>query len=276
MEEQDADAVDVALDGGFAAREQLGREVERRARHPARPDVTIGVPQAARAEVHEDDASAFFAHHVAGLDVAMDEAGGMRRGERAAQLAADQGRFARAERALRFEQRFERPPAHELHRQADAAFVFLGAVDVDDVGVADAGHDAAFVQHPRGNLIECAAGARPQQLQRDVAMQGIAGAIDLAERAFADLFDQRESAPRAERHTGGPVVRAIAGQSTAACSSTAAEISVEGGRLGSLPLPRRGLAAAGGGWAASDWCENLRAPRLLPRRACDVALPCRQ
>ena len=77
--------------------EHFGRQVERRAGE-ARDAARAGVAQLAGAEVHQDDAAALLAHHVLRLDVAMDEAGAVDGGERAAQILADERRFARAER----------------------------------------------------------------------------------------------------------------------------------------------------------------------------------
>ena len=64
----------------------------------------------------------------------MDETGAVDGGDRAAQLAADERRLARAERPLRLEDGLERPPLDELHPQADAPVVLFGAVDRDDAG----------------------------------------------------------------------------------------------------------------------------------------------
>jgi hypothetical protein len=90
----------------------------------------------------------------------------------------------------------------------------------------------------------------------------IAGAIDLAERAFTDFFDQRESAPRAERHTGGPVVLAIAGHRGGVfvdgggdqCGRRAVRIAA----AATAAADERGLAAAGGDSGGFGLIESLR------------------
>ena len=51
---------------------------------------------------------------------------------------------ARGKRRPVAERLFERPALDELHPQADAAVDALGAVDRDDVRMADAGEETAF------------------------------------------------------------------------------------------------------------------------------------
>src|SRR5438128_437395 len=78
---------------------------------------------AARAEIHEHDAAAVGAHDVLRLDVAMQKARRMNGRERAAQVDANCGRLARAERTRGSELLLERDAAHELHPEADAVVV---------------------------------------------------------------------------------------------------------------------------------------------------------
>ena len=153
MEQQDAEAVDVALRRGVGAGEHFRREVERRAGDRRGLDRLVVLEQQAGAEVHQHQAAAFFADDVLRLDVAMDEAGGVDGGERPAQVLAEQRGFAAAERALPLEQLLERVAADELHPQPDAAVVGVDAVHGDDVAVADARQQAAFVQHLGGEQL---------------------------------------------------------------------------------------------------------------------------
>ena len=115
VEQQDAEAVDLARRRRRAPLEQLGRHVERRAEQVARRRA-FGVARAA--EVHQDDAAADLAHHVVRLDVAVQEAGGVQRGERPAQVEPDARRLARAHRALRIDEVGERAALDELHPDA--------------------------------------------------------------------------------------------------------------------------------------------------------------
>ena len=69
--------------------------------------------------------------------------------ERRAQIQADEGRFARAKRAARLDGLLERLAAHELHPQADAAVVLLGAVHLDDVRMTHAREPPRLFEQPR-------------------------------------------------------------------------------------------------------------------------------
>ena len=172
-----------------------GDEVERRAGDRGGLDGFVVLEQQAGAEVHQHEAAALFADDVLRLDVAMDEAGGVDRGQRPAQVLAEQRRLAAAERALPLQQLLEGVAADELHPQPDAAVVGVDAVHGDDVAVADAGQEAAFVQHLGGEQLR-GSPARPQELHGDVAAQRfVEGAVDLAVDAGADALLQQEAAP---------------------------------------------------------------------------------
>ena len=69
----------------------------------------------------------------------------MHRRERGTDVEADERGLAGAERAARLDDLVERLAAHELGPQADAAVVFLGAVDLHDVLVAQARQAAGFL-----------------------------------------------------------------------------------------------------------------------------------
>ena len=68
----------------------------------------------------------------------------MQRGQRAAQVDADAGHFPRAHRTGVADHRGQRLALDELHPDADLLVVLIGAVDDDDVGVADAGEVTGF------------------------------------------------------------------------------------------------------------------------------------
>ena len=168
----------------------------------------------ARAEVHEDDASAVFAHDVLRLDVAVDEAGAVHGGKRAAQIARQGSGLARAERAVRCSQRLERPAADELHPQADAAVADVGAMDGDHVRMADAGERARFVEQP---IRLSGRGVEAQELERDFTIEvRIPGAKHVAECASGNPLLHFEVSPRA----GGRQEYARRGPAAAAASSS--------------------------------------------------------
>ena len=182
--EQHADAVDVGAGRGFAAGEQLRRHVERRAREIGNRRLAGQSLLASGAEVHQHDAAVAVAHHVVGFDVAMQQAGAVHRGERFADVEADQRGFARAEAAALLENLFERLPLDQLHPQPDHAFGARGAVDRHHVGMIDLGQQPRLVNHRVG---VAAADRLGDQLERDFAVEArIPGAIDGAVGAAAD------------------------------------------------------------------------------------------
>ena len=77
-------------------RKQLGRQVERRPCDAAALR-NLALDDLSRAEVHQHQPAAGFAHDVLRLDVAVDQPGAVHRGHGAAQLAPDQRGLARAE-----------------------------------------------------------------------------------------------------------------------------------------------------------------------------------
>ena len=90
--------------------------------------------------------------HVAGLDVAVQHAGGVRGAQRAQHVQADAGRLARARCALLLDCVGERGPVDVLHDDPGPAVVLQHVVDGDDGGVVDPGGGArlrlgAGVQH---------------------------------------------------------------------------------------------------------------------------------
>ena len=105
-----------------------------------------GVHVLPRAEVHQHEAAALLAHDVLRLDVAVHQAGLVDRRQRAAQLLADQRRFARTERTGGSQQLFEGAAADVLHPQTDPPVLLLDAEHRDDVAVAHPREDAALVQ----------------------------------------------------------------------------------------------------------------------------------
>ncbi len=166
--EQDADAVDVGAGGRFAAREQLRRHVERRAREIGNRRLARQSLLAAGAEVHQHDAAVAVAHHVVGFDVAVQQARAVDGGERFADVEADQRRFARAEAAALLEDLFERLSLDQLHPQADHAFGARGAVDRHHVGMIDLGQQARLVNDRVG---VAAADRFGDQLERDFTIE---------------------------------------------------------------------------------------------------------
>ncbi len=111
MEEQDAEAVEIARGRRRRAGQHFWREIHRRAGNTGR----IGTLRAPGAEVHQDDSSALLAHDVLCLDVTVDEFLTVDGRERPTQIDPDRGRFAGAQRTVRAEPGLQRLAVHELH-----------------------------------------------------------------------------------------------------------------------------------------------------------------
>src|SRR6185436_14915362 len=94
------EAVDIAPYRSRLALEQLRRHVQRRPCDAGRLAGGLGRRLGPGAEVEHHDAAAGLAHHVRRLDVAMNEAGVMDRGESPTQALADDGRLLRAHRTV--------------------------------------------------------------------------------------------------------------------------------------------------------------------------------
>jgi hypothetical protein len=87
-------------------------------------------------------------HDVVRLDVAVQQAGFVHRRDGTTQIDADPYRFTRRDRSVMTHTLGERPSTHELHPDADGVPGLLGAVDRDDVVVADAGEETTLMKDP--------------------------------------------------------------------------------------------------------------------------------
>ena len=207
VEEQHPQAVDIRARVGGTASEHLGGHVERRARHRG-PALGRRQPLVVpRAEIHQHDPPAVLAHHVAGGDVAMEQAGRVHGRQRPAQVEPHAGRLARAERPLLLDQLLQRAPADELHPDADHAVARLGAVDRDHVRMAHARQQPPFVDDPRRVADRLARRVRrrvcPQQFERHVAVEmRIPRAIHVAVGAVAEQFQPLQVTPHRQMLTG--------------------------------------------------------------------------
>ncbi len=131
-----------------------------------------------------------FTRMFAGLHVAMDDAGLVRRGERTGGLDGVLERQRHWHRRLA-DQRIERAAVHELHRDERHLAGGVDVVDVDDVRVVERGGGLRFLDEAALAVGVRARGGR-QDLDGDGAVQArVDGAIDGAHAAFADLGDDR-------------------------------------------------------------------------------------
>ena len=96
---------------------------------------------------------------------------------------------------------FHRAAVDEFHPQADETVRPLDAVDDDDVAVADLGEERPFAEHAareRAGVL----GRDGEELQRHIAAERVARAVDLRESSLADLFEHRQRSPRRGRLRG--------------------------------------------------------------------------
>ena len=173
----------------------LRRHVGRRAQHRARPVFRLIVVDRSRRLVVDDARQPEVEHlHVAvgpdhdvlRLDVAMDDAGGVRGGERARHLAADVDRRCRAVCGA-LDDRAQRPPVDELlHDEELAGRRLADFVDGDDVGVVERRGGARLAQEALDDRRLLGAGVA-HHLDRDRPVQPrVEGAEHLAHAAAAD------------------------------------------------------------------------------------------
>ena len=149
MKQQHAKRIDVARLRRRATGEHLRREVQRRTRVIAvarRRELQI----MARAKVHENDAPAGLAHDVLRLDVAVEKAGVVHRGERLREVGGDGHDFVRIQSASLGQELLERTPLDEFGPDADGIADAFGAVHRQHVRVTDACQEARFVDRTRG------------------------------------------------------------------------------------------------------------------------------
>ncbi len=194
--EQHAETVDIGLDAGCAAVQNLGRQIHGRPRH-ARARTAYSI--LASAKVHQDHAPIVGPHHVLRLDVAVEHASAVHSGHGSAQLQADRDGFACGAGPAAGQRLFERTSPHELHPQADAPIDDVSAVNGDDVRVANASQQPAFLDD-RGGARAVRRRTDRQQLEGDLAVEfRVPRSVDLAEGPAADRFEHAELTPRLSR-----------------------------------------------------------------------------
>ncbi len=154
----------------------------------------VGGLGVAEAEVEDADAAVVADHRVARLEVAVDEAGGVRGGQAAAGLDEHGDDVEPAAGAL-LEPGLQGVAADELHGDEHVAVVGADVVDDGDVGVGDAGHGLGLAEQAGLGSHGAAAGAGAQELDGDAAVElGVVGGVDDAHCAVAELLQEGEAA----------------------------------------------------------------------------------
>ena len=153
------------------------------------------------AEVHDARAAVGADHHVVGLEVAVDEAGAVGRGEAAGGGEEDREDLRERARALG-EPGAGGEAVDELHGDEEAvALVQADVVDGDDVGVGELGEAAGLAEHAGALVL---AGAGEEELEGDLAVElgvvcGVDGAHAPGPEQPEDHIAADEAAPH-ERH----------------------------------------------------------------------------
>ena len=187
------------------ARRRGGLRCVRRRAHP------LGQP-----EVEDLDRVVRADQDVLGLDVAVDEAHGVRGGQRARALPHPAQLLGQGRVALRHDGA-QRPAVHQLHRDEGHPVDLADVVDRDGVGVAQRGRGAGLAEQAR-RALRVLGVVDVQELERHVAPQHcVAGAEDaphptlpeerLEAVATERRADRRTGAFPPERHGRVPVAR---------------------------------------------------------------------
>ena len=205
--QHERERVEVGAAVEAATADLLGRQVLGRAHHHvvAREVVVAGGETLGDAEVGEQHAAVGRDEDVAGLHVAVDEAGAVRLVERAGDGGADVDGELGAEPLLGVEQLAQALAVDELHHDGLAAVVHEHVVDGDDVRVAEAGDRDRLAPEALGDhRVGGEVGAQP--LDRDLAVEVDVGRDPhLGHAALTDATLQLVAA--GEHLTGGRVRR---------------------------------------------------------------------
>jgi hypothetical protein len=167
--EQHANAVHVALNRGFAAAKELWCEIQGRAGERARRGGRLAhLPTGA--EVHQNGSPVGREHHILRLDVAVQKAGAVDSRNGVANLGADLKDLGRLEWWPLREPLFDCLAVDQFHPETNGVPDALGAIDRDDVGVADAREEPTFLDDG-GRARIFGIGSRGLELQRNFAIE---------------------------------------------------------------------------------------------------------
>ena len=230
-----------------------------------------GFQRLAQPEVQHLDGPVALHLDVGGLQVAMDDAGLVRRFQSVRELRGDGEHLVGRHRSPG-DARFQRRTLDQLQHQRPHAAVFLDAVDLRDVRVVERGQQLGLPLEP-GQPIGIGGEDVPEQLEGDVAVQPrVAGAIHFAHPARAedagDLEVPREPVARGQRHAP-PLRRRAAARSAGrwwlACMHSPVMDRMEGQvRATSAKLSRVVRKGTTGSLPADS---SLVAPPCVPSRA---------
>jgi hypothetical protein len=190
--EQHAERVEVRTGADGAAHGLLGGHVGGRADGGA----GVGEPGRVRvehrgdAQVEDGDRTVGPDHHIAGLEVAVDDRHRVHGGQHGAQLRGDGDRPGPGVRIVLGEMVGEVGALDVLHDQVQLVAVAAGVVDGDQAGVVDLGGDPALALEAAaqfGDVLAAGDLVGAQQLDGDAAVEAaVVRGPDLAHAALAD------------------------------------------------------------------------------------------
>ena len=160
-------------------------------------------------EVEKGDLARRLHHHVRGLQVAVDDARGVRGHDGSRELREDPERLFRGNRTLQIDDGSEVAPVDELHRQVRQATRDAVVVKAADVGVADLPVQAHFALESPEDRVPLFPDGSPHDLDRDdlvqLAIDRLEDVADsaLAERAQVLVPRQRGEEARAQDAKSG-------------------------------------------------------------------------
>ncbi|CAI9419720.1 hypothetical protein HIDPHFAB_03834 [Nocardioides sp. T2.26MG-1] len=188
LEEHHAGGVHVRARVGTAVDHQLGGEVGDGAdQHPAGGGVLrVGADRAGQPEVGHLDPAVLGDEHVLGLDVAVDDAGPVGRGQGGQHRLDQRERPRRRHRALLADQVAQGDAVDQLHREEHRALVVALVVDRHHVRVRQPGGRPRLA-HEAGRELGVVAEARVHDLHRDRAVEAdVGGLVDTGHAATRD------------------------------------------------------------------------------------------
>ena len=184
LEEEDAGCVDVGPAIGLAPLDLLRRQVGDRADdHPLRDALAVRLDRSREAEVGDLHATVIRDQDVLRLDVAVDEAGGMRGRQRLEHGIEEDERLRGGQRPVLPEDVAQGAARHVLHRQVDQPVVLALVVHRDDVAVGQPGGRLGLPLEPRDEGL----------VVREVGMHDLEG-DDPVEPQVERLVDRRHAA----------------------------------------------------------------------------------
>ena len=149
----------------------------------------------AETEVHKQDATVFVAHRVAGFHVAVQQTGGMDRGQRIAESRTDAGYLLDGERSIGLDDVRESAPANIVTPEADAPIAAVHTIDRHDIRVADASDGAGFGDNT-GELLVRIETAGQKKFDGDLAFEDrVPRTIHLAETSGSEALQEMKISP---------------------------------------------------------------------------------